>query len=359
MKASKLKSNRSLYRMVIILLFIGCSGCSTVSYYSQSIAGQTEIWMKQQPIDKLLSDPKIKPALKQRLEFVKAIRQYSIDELGLPENNSYLSYADLNRQFVVWTIYATPPYSLEPKTWCYLVVGCLGYKGFFSEKAARDELTKLQKQGLDVYMGGVVAYSTLGWFDDPVLSTMLNWSDLELAKVILHELAHQLLYLKDDTVFNESFAETIAIIGVRKWLEDYNNKELAFEFEQLRKVQQLFIKLVFKYKDKLQHLYQSDLSAIAMERKKSEIFKALQTEYEAKKKNWLTVTYNNWFSNNLNNAKLVSVVTYHEYVEDMLVIYKKSGRQMKHFFDIMKRLSQCNKNRRIQLIKQQIANISC
>ena len=347
------------YRYIIVLFLVICSGCSSITYYSQSIAGQTEIWMRQKPIDDLLAEPDLDPQLKNRLELVKAIRQFSITELGLPDNESYLKYADLQRRFVVWTIYATPRYSLTPQTWCYLVVGCLRYKGFFNEKTAMNEVVKLRKQGLDVYMGGVTAYSTLGWFSDPVLNTMFNWSDIELTKVIFHELAHQLLYIKNDTVFNESFAETVAIIGIRKWLEQQNNEELRIKFEKHRAIQQLFNKLVFKYKGKLQKLYQSDLTETVMEKEKSEIFMALQNEYDQEKINWQSITYDSWFENNLNNAKLASVLTYYEYVGDMLAIYEKSARQIDRFFVIMKQLSRCEQSNRIRLIKEQIINVSC
>ncbi|MEM7027837.1 MAG: aminopeptidase, partial [Pseudomonadota bacterium] len=280
--------------------------------------------MKQKSINNLLTDPEQKEELKQRLNFVKAIREFSVIELGLPDNNSYLSYADLERRFVVWTIYATPRFSLKPKNWCYLVVGCLSYKGYFAEADAKKEMVKLRQEGLDVYMGGVVAYSTLGWFADPVLNTMLNWSDIELAKVIFHELTHQLLYINNDTVFNESFAETIAIIGVRKWLDKKGDMHLIDQFEEQRDTQKLFIELVFKYKHRLEKLFQSELPVVVMESEKAVIFNAMKSEYEQAKINWQTDDYDNWFNTALNNAKLASVLTYHQFVDDMLAIYAKS-----------------------------------
>ena len=183
-------------------------------YYVQATRGQIEVLSKREPIDEVLASPETDDELGRRLRLVQEAREFSIDELGLPDNDSYRSYSDLERDFVVWNVFAAPEFSLQAREWCYPIVGCVSYRGYFSETAAREEADRLARKGFDVAVGGVPAYSTLGNFADPVLSTMMRWDDVRLVSTLFHELAHQVLYIKDDTAFNESFATAVEEIGI-------------------------------------------------------------------------------------------------------------------------------------------------
>ena len=187
-------------------------------YYVQATRGQIEVLSKRQPIDEVLASPETAEELGRRLRLVQEARQFSIDELYLPDNKSYRSYSDLERDFVVWNVFAAPEFSLEAREWCYPIVGCVSYRGYFSEEAANGEAAKLRRKGFDSAVGGVPAYSTLGNFNDPVLNTMMRWDDVKLVSTLFHELAHQVLYIKDDTAFNESFATAVEEIGIERWL---------------------------------------------------------------------------------------------------------------------------------------------
>ncbi len=203
---------------VIFLVLPNLTSCAQLAYYSQSIKGQWEINVKKRPIRQILEDETTSEILHRKLTQASKIRQFAIDYLYLPNNESYLTYADLDREFVVWNVFATPELSLEPVQSCFLIVGCLSYQGYFEKKAALKQANLLRENGYDVYVGGVSAYSTLGWFNDPVLNTMLTRDITYLAKIIFHELAHQKIYIKNDTDFNEAFAETIALKGIEQWL---------------------------------------------------------------------------------------------------------------------------------------------
>ena len=210
------------------------AGCQSLSYYTQAIGGHMRVMSKARPLSEWLADPATTPELRQRLETARRIREFASRELGLPDNQSYLAYADIDRPYVVWNVFAAPQFSVEPKQECFPFTGCVSYRGFYSEQDARKHAAKLREAGYDVYVGGVPAYSTLGWFDDPLLSTFIRYPDAQLARLIFHELAHQLVYKKGDTTFNESFAVTVEEEGVRRWLE---HEKRAGELEAFRAAQ--------------------------------------------------------------------------------------------------------------------------
>ena len=335
------------------------NGCASLSYYAQSIAGQSELLSRQEATDELLEQGSLDANTKQRLHLVQELRRFSIEELGLPDNDSYTSYADLERDYVVWNIFATEEFSLTPKQWCFPIAGCLPYRGYFMEQSAHEEKQLLETQGYDVFLGGVAAYSTLGWFDDPVLNTMFKWSDTYLAKVMFHELAHQQLYVKNDTEFNESYADAVAIIGVRRWLEGKQKKEALQQFEADEAREQQFIDLVMEYKKRLEALFSSSRTETSMRDEKARLYLAMQNDYEELKKSWQDGSYDNWFNGDLNNARLASVVTYRTYVEDMFGIYEKSGRNLSIFYDIILAISNCDREMRRRLLKNQSATAGC
>lgn len=348
------------HRYIVLLLFTALiSGCSTVNYYAQSIQGQFEIIQKRQNINLILDDNNLSNSHRKRLETVLELRDFSINQLGLPNNNSYLSYADLERDFVIWNIFATEEFSLSPITWCYLIVGCLDYRGYFSETEAKQHAIKLKEQGHDIYLGGVSAYSTLGWFDDPVLNTMLRWSDIQLATVMFHELAHQQLYIKNDTEFNEAYAETVATIGVTKWLEQNHDKNLLIEYLQSQILEEQFIILVLKYKNLLTELYRSDVNKIQMRKDKKILFTQMTDEYNTLSTHWEKDHYAQWFATGINNAKLAAIVTYRQYASSFLGIFNKLNRDLERFYSFIKSLSQCKQMKRKEILTAQKIKFGC
>ena len=215
------------------------AGCTSLGYYLQSVGGQLMLLQSRQEISQLLADPATPDPLKKRLEAALKIRDFACAELKLPDNRSYRSYADLRRPYVVWNVFATKEFSIKPERWCFFIAGCVGYRGYFSKEGADNFAQEMRARGDDVFVAGVPAYSTLGWFDDPVLNTFVNYSDYELARLIFHELAHQVMYVQNDTEFNESFAVAVETDGIRRWLARFGDDKMraAFEASQDRRSQ--------------------------------------------------------------------------------------------------------------------------
>jgi predicted aminopeptidase len=278
------------------------AGCETISYYGQAIGGHFKLLSAARPIDSWLSDPATSPELKQRLETARRIREFATRELHLPDNASYTAYADLGRRFAVYNVFAAPKFSVEPKPECFPITGCVAYRGFFSEKDALRYAEKLRAEGYDVYVGGILAYSTLGWFDDPLLSTFIRYPDSQVARLVFHELAHQVVYAKNDTTFNESFAVVVEEEGVRRWLEtEGRSAELAaFHAAQARKRD--LAARIKETRERLKHIYATQLSPEAMAEQKKGEFDRLRAAFPG------TVPAEP------NNAFLVSIALYNELV---------------------------------------------
>jgi len=253
---------KSIWIQIIIgvLLVAALTGCESIGYYKQLISGQIAILNKKQPIHKLIDDPDTSEKLKEKLKLVLDIRTFAKDELFLPVKDQYLSFVELERPFAGWNMWATPEFSFAPKTWCYPIIGCAIYRGYFSKKDAFDYGHQLEAQGYDVYIGGVAAYSTLGWLDDPVFSTFIYRSDIRLAALIFHELSHHLLYIADDTTFNESFAIAVEQESLRRWLATRDNLKASEDHKTYYRRRRQFIELVMKYRKELKALYANDLS---------------------------------------------------------------------------------------------------
>ncbi|MCR4332712.1 MAG: aminopeptidase, partial [Sulfuricaulis sp.] len=228
----------------LFLLFAVCAGCASPLYYAQAVSGQIEILTKRRPVEEVLADPATTPETRRQLELVRHLRDFASRELLLPDNRSYRSYADLQRPFVVWDVFATPELSLEPKRWCFLVAGCVPYRGYFARDKAEQFAAKLKQKGYDVYVGGVPAYSTLGWFNDPLLNTFIHRSEAELAGLLFHELAHQQIYISGDSAFNESFATVIELEGVKRWFEHQGTAQQTEAYQQKIKRREEFTALV-------------------------------------------------------------------------------------------------------------------
>ena len=333
------------------LFVLAVCGCESLRYYNQAVKGQYEILRKRQPISDILEDPKSPEFLRERLAFILKVREFAERELQLPVKNHYLTYVDLKRPYVVWNVFAAPELSLTPKTWCYPMVGCAAYRGYFSKDNAQHYADELTGQGYDVYVTGVTAYSTLGWFDDPVLSTFLQFSEAQSAALIFHELAHQVLYVKGDTVFNESFATAVEQEGLQRWLAAIQAEQIYSGYLKSFHRQQQFIQLVMHYREKLETLYRSNASPMAKREKKTSIYTELRNDFDRLKtaENGLAV-YNNWMNYSLNNAKIVSVAAYHDFVPAFNRILAANKGDLAQFYRECRELAQAPKDERHRIL---------
>ena len=345
---------------LISFLTLGSVSCASPAYYLQSVNGHIDILMRKQPISEVLLTEDIDEILQEKLEMVLDIRRFATEHLALPNNDSYTEYADLDRDFVIWNVFATPELSLEPKRWCFLFVGCLNYRGYFSKETATMYAQELEIQGYDIFVGGVTAYSTLGWFNDPVLNTMLGRDEFYLANVIFHELAHQKFYLKNDTAFNEAFAETVAQKGVQRWLELNGSDTDKRRFSAKRSDEASFVNLVLKCREKLESIYNSDSSVDEKRASKKLLLDQLAEEYAALyQAGQNSGQYSRWLSSGLNNAKLTTVITYQDYVAGFLALYNHVGENHQNFYKLVQKLSICDKVRRKSILEDKITDFQC
>ncbi|HUL93848.1 MAG TPA: aminopeptidase [Burkholderiales bacterium] len=291
------------------------SGCSSVAYYAQAVSGHLEVMWLAEPIEERLHEAGTPAPLRQKLERVLAIREFASRELALPDNDSYRRYADLNRPYVLWNVFAAPEFSVAPVQSCFPFAGCVSYRGFYSEEAAQQHAAELAQVGDDVYVSGVSAYSTLGWFSDPVLSTFIQYPEPEVARILFHELAHQVVYVKGDTVFNESFAATVEEEGLRRWLEREGTAEQRAAYADSRRRRSEFAALVLKYRARLADFYAQPLSTEEKREGKRRLFAQMEGEYEALKASWRGFTgFDRLLASGVNNAFLVSIASYSELV---------------------------------------------
>ena len=347
-------------RKVIVVLCVLISsatlwGCQAVHYYSQAIDGQCRILLKRQPISEIMADSESPQSLRERLMFILKVREFAENELQLPVNNHYLTYVDLKRPFVLWNVFAAPEFSLTPKTWCYPVAGCAAYRGYFAETNARHYADRLSKQGYEVYVGGVTAYSTLGWFDDSVLSTFIRFSEAQTAALIFHELAHQILYVKDDTAFNESFATLVEQEGLRRWQHASGSERIYTEYLHQHRRQEQFVRLIMDYRKRLERLYRTELPPIEKRAQKTTIFSQLRNEFNHLKKNQIEfAAYDDWMNHSLNNAKISSVAAYHDFLPAFQKMLKQNMGQMNQFFEACRQLALKSKPERHQILESYV-----
>ncbi len=308
-------SHRYLQSLTLLSALLAVTGCANFTYYAQSVGGQLDVVAKRQPIARLLRDPATPPVLKAQLTDVLDIRQFAVQALHLPDNASYRGYTDLQRQYVVWNVVATPAFSMTPRQWCFPVVGCLSYRGYFRQQHAEDFAAPLRQRGDDVAVIGVPAYSTLGWFADPVLNTTITWPRARLASLIFHELTHQVLYIKGDTAFNESFAVTVEEEGVRRWLEQRQDATALAHYSEDRRRHAQFIQLVMATRAELVQLYAADMNAAERRAAKARAFAELRERYQRLRTEWGgNAGYDSWFAQDINNAHIAALNTYQEYV---------------------------------------------
>ncbi len=346
---------RKVFYAFVLLCLASCSSQSTVGYYWQSMTGHMSVMQAAKPIDDVLADASTSAALKAKLSLVKDIRTFAWRELGLPNNASYTKYADLKRSAVVWNVFATEELSMKLQTWCFPVAGCVSYKGFYAEADAKAYAEALREQGLEAYVGPVPAYSTLGWFDDPVLNTFINYPDAELARLIFHELGHQVLYVKNDSTFNESFATAIEELGLQRWLAALpdQDKRLRLEkgYAEFAQRKQDFVALLKKQRAALEEVYRDEQSLEAKRAGKAKVFAQLQSDYQALKKQWGGFAgYDRWFAQKLTNAHLASVATYTDGVPGFREQLRLVNQDLPAFYKAVKALSEKDKPVRDQVL---------
>lgn len=317
------------------------TACSHLSYYAQAIGGQWEVYRRSQPIAEILAKPDTSESLRRYLTGALQVRAFAHEVLQLPDNPSYTYYADLQRPAVLWSVFATPTFSLAPKQWCVPFLGCMSYRGYFSKQDAQQLAETLHTQDYDVYVANITAYSTIGWFNDPVFNTMLGASLTELASVIFHELAHQQLYIAGDTAFNESFAVAVEELGVTRWLREHGTPEEMQEYQAIKQRHDEFTQMVLSSRDALQQIYQSSSDRAKLQQLKTQAFDQLRQKYTELKQHWHGYTgYDRWFSQDLNNAKLLSVVTYQHFVPAFHVLFKQQDDDFHKFYQEVARIAQ-------------------
>lgn len=316
------------------------AACAT-TYLMQAASGQWHVNRARVPIDTVIADPKTPPQLQARLTRVREAREFASRDLGLPDNQSYRSYADIARPFVVWNVIATPEFSIVPHHWCFPVAGCVAYRGYFHEQAAREFAAAMAQKGYDVTVEGVPAYSTLGRFSDPVLSSMMRYGDDELVAEMFHELAHQLLYVKDDSAFNEAFATTVEDAGLERWLAYQGTPERMREFLQDQQREEALVRLLGAARRRLAALYATQEPAPVMRAHKRGILEGLADDIHAleRRERVAYPPYDEWVRTGLNNAHLAAVATYYECVPGFKQLLAQEGNDLARFYAAARALS--------------------
>ncbi|MEM9532217.1 MAG: aminopeptidase [Pseudomonadota bacterium] len=338
------------------LVLAPLAGCATVSYYGQAVKGHLQITLGKRDIERVLSDPEISPQVKARLRTVQKARAFAVDELGLPDSGSYSDYVDLERDVTLWLISAAPEFSLTPRSWCYPIGGCFNYRGYFDRTLAEREAGRLVEQGWEVVLVPGLAYSTLGWFNDPVLSTMLSYSDDRLAGVLFHELAHEKLYVQDDSAFNESFATAVEQIGIRRFRE-YRGLPAAPAATQTFD-REPFDELMLAVRGELQSLYANppqDKAELRAEKRK--IYASLAQRHAVLVDRYSGLTpYGHWFEGEgPNNARLALFSTYEGAVPEFLNLYARCDESLSCFYEKaaeMAKLPPAERRQRIAALKE-------
>jgi predicted aminopeptidase len=332
------------------------AGCTSLGYYSHSIKGGLGILSRRRSIESLLADPTTPPELKKRLELVLEIRDFADRHLALPLGGSYRSYVDLERPYAVWTVVAAEELSVEPVEWCFLVAGCVSYRGYFTREKAERFAGKLGQKGLETDVGGAAAFSTLGWFSDPVLSSFVDYPEPELAGLVFHELAHQRLYVKDDTTFNESFATVVELESVRRWLLQDGREEALAAYRTAKRRQMEIADLVRTYREKLATVYSQEEPVAWRRARKEELFEDLRQAYRDLETSWGEPSrYSAWFGDGLNNARLASLGAYYDLVPAFETLLGQADGDLSVFYDqaaALGKLTKAERRARLQKLSE-------
>lgn len=326
------------------------SGCNSLSYYGQAISGHMDLVSRERPIDDMLKDKDTSDVLKHKLKLALDARAFASKDIGLPDNDSYKSYADLGRPYAVWNVIATPHYSIETKQWCFMLVGCLSYRGYFDQQEAQALAKQLRTQGMDVIVSGAAAYSTLGWMDDPLLNTVVVRSDASLVGIIFHELAHQVVYVEGDSAFNEAFATAIEYEGLRRWYVSQKNELAYVQYREKKAQQQMIYQQLESTRTRLNAIYQQAIPDAEKQRLKQKEFSELKAWYQSWRQSHSYDGFDDWMGKELNNAHLALIATYQQMVPDFLSALQSVDGDMNKFYKLVKAMVPLdNMQRRKQL----------
>lgn len=343
---------RNYSRLLISLIFLsGLSACSSIDYFSHLATGQISLLWQREDVNDLLASDTVSENLKARLLLSQQVREFALKQLELPVGHAYTSYSDLKRPYVVWNVYAAPALSFDSYTWCYPFLGCLAYRGFYDEQRATRAGKLLEAQGFDVKVGGVRAYSTLGFFDDPLLNTFMFQNEVALVELLIHEISHRKLYIKDDTKFNENFATAVATLGAEQWYRLAENETLFDEYQKQKKIHQVLVDFVLGYKDRLTALYENDL--IHKDEKKHQkevIFQTMYKDFDAfKQEHNLDSRYDQWLLS-MNNASLSTLANYQELVPGFIALFHQQKENWAKFYAEVEAIASLEKEARHELL---------
>lgn len=331
----RLPLRRATLAFLLAAASLPLGGCATIGYYSQAVGGHLALMRAREPIDELIAAEGTDETLRAKLETLVAARAFAVRELALPDNDSYATYVETGRRAVTWNVVAAEEFSVRARTWCFPIAGCVSYRGYFDEAEARAYAAELAAaENLDVSVGGASAYSTLGWFADPVLDTMLRGDELRYVGTLFHELAHQVLYVKDDSDFNEAYATFVERTGVRRWLRERGEGDRVAAYDASLERAAAFGELLADTRAELEALYaEPDLDDATRRARKADAFDAMRARYAELKASWDGYAgYDGWFSRDLNNARLVAVSTYRRLVPAFEALYAEAGEDLERFY---------------------------
>ena len=357
-----LRLRSAMCRLLLAAGLFALAGCADLGYYWQSASGHIGVMRASRPVPQWLDDPATPPALKAKLELTQRIRRFAVTELHLPDNPSYTGYADLHRGAAVWNVVAAPPYSLTLKTWCFPVAGCVGYRGYYDEAEATREAASQREQGLESTVYPVPAYSTLGWLNwaggDPLLNTFIGYPEGELARLIFHELSHQLLYVSGDTVFNESFATAVERIGGARWLAAQASDAARAEYAQFDARRQQFRALTLATRRQLQAVYASPAALAqdwpAVEVQKQAAMRDFRDRFATLKADWPAnrrSAYDAWVAR-ANNATFGAQAAYDDLVPAFEALFEREGRDWPRFYAEVRRIAALPKAERLEAMQR-------
>jgi predicted aminopeptidase len=335
------------------------TGCANLGYYWQSATGHLKVMSAAKPVEAWMADPKAPERLKERLALSQRIRSYAVTELKLPDNASYRRYADLHRTAVVWNVVAAPAYSVTLKSWCFPVTGCVSYRGYFDEAQARADAADLAGQGYESNVYPVPAYSTLGWLNwaggDPLLNTFINYPEGELARLIFHELAHQVVYAKNDTMFNESFATSVERLGSSRWLATQASDAARQEYAEFDNRRQAFRKLAIATRKRLEKIYE-ETTGERRDALKQAALQDFRADYARLRDSWggdpkRFRGFDLWVER-ANNASFGAQAAYDELVPGFEALFERQGHDWNRFYDAAKQLAALPKEERHKLLKE-------
>ncbi|MDJ0740554.1 MAG: aminopeptidase [Gammaproteobacteria bacterium] len=307
-------------------------GCTTLGYYAQAVRGQLGVVAASRPVDALLADATLDPAVRERLLRLDELRRFAVDELHLVDSDSYRDYAQLDREAMVWSLVAAPVDALDAHQWCYPVLGCASYRGYFDRAAADAHAERLRDAGWDVAVEAVPAYSTLGWFDDPLPSTVIHWPLADIAALLFHERAHETLYVRDDSAFNEAYATLIEREGVRRWLQQSGDATMRRAWRDRASRRSDFLALLDTARTRLLALYAEAPPRAELLARKRAVFAALRADYARQREAWGGYAgYDRWFARPLNNAHLVSISTYNALLPAFAALLREVDGDMRRF----------------------------